>query len=123
MHVQTGPGSFKIVSKKKEEDGRVMETSISCCFNKMDLVFKDLSSAKTMSCIMEKSVDFSGTYKIVSSSGMEEFRKAAGVKDADACLELLAGPSTTCTIIDRDNSFFEKTITNSGHQVAKITAG
>ena len=76
MHVQTGPGSFKIVSKKK--DGRVMETSISCCFNKMDIVFKDLSSAKTLSCIMEKSVDFSGTYKIVSSSGMEEFRKAAG---------------------------------------------
>ena len=51
------------------------------------------------------------------------FSLAIGVKDADACLELLAGPSTTCTIIDRDNSFFEKTITNSGHQVAKITAG
>ena len=44
------------------------------------------------------------------------------MKDIDACLELLAGPSTTCTIIEKSNTFFEKTITNSGHQVAKIAA-
>ena len=43
------------------------------------------------------------------------------MKDINACLEQLAGQSTTCKISER-GSFFEKTVKHGGQQVAKIAA-
>ena len=45
---------------------------------------KNATYVDSLICVMEKSVDFSGDYKIVSFAGMEEFGKAAGID----CMEV-----------------------------------
>ena len=77
LHIKTGPGSFKTVSKK---DGNMQETTVTCCdVDKMKIVMKDLKTGKSLNCMTEKFCDFSGKYKIVSTSGMADFCKALGM--------------------------------------------
>lgn len=77
LHVKTGPGSFKTVSKK---DGNMMETTMACCGNnKMKMTMKDLKTGKMLCCTFEKFCDFSGKYKVVSTTGLAEFCKASGM--------------------------------------------
>ena len=78
VHVKVGVGAIKSVSK--HTDGRIQETewTYSPCGNKVDFVAKDLKSGKCCKMSFEKFCDFSGSYKIISRSGLEEFCKVTG---------------------------------------------
>ena len=70
--------------------------------------------------IVKQQVVYGGVNAVNENRILKSHSLWLGVKDLDA--ELVAGKSITCSIIERDNSFFERTIYNSGHQVAKIAA-
>merc|ERR1712241_98858 len=117
LHVKTGPGSFKTVSKK---DGNMMETSIACCGNnKMKMTMKDLKTGKMLRCTFEKFCDFSGKYKIVSTTGMAEFCKASGVKEVAECVQMFADPSTEYCVKET-GCFLEMSTCYKGKVVHKM---
>ena len=78
LHIKAGPGLTKSVTKHK--DGRVQETTVaySPCGNQTNIKMKDLRSGKTCSMNFERFCDFSGTFKVISMTGLEEFCKVIG---------------------------------------------
>ena len=76
LHVKTGPGSYKTISKHK--DGRIQEATTTTCMDRTTMVIKDMQTGKTLKATFEKFTDFSGEYKIISESGLKEFAQAVG---------------------------------------------
>jgi len=119
LHIKTGPGSFKTVSKK---DGNMQETTVTCCgVDKMKIVMKDLKTGKSLNCMTEKFCDFSGKYKIVSTSGMADFCKALGVKEVTEVAQMFSDPSTEYCLKET-GCFLEMSTSYKGKTVHKLGA-
>jgi len=119
LTVKTGPGSFKTVSKK---DGNIMESTMECCGdNKLKFTMKDKKTGKMACANMEKFCDFSGKYKIVSSSGMADFCKASGVKDVAETVKMFADPSFEY-VVKETGCFLDMCSKYQGKVVHKMAA-
>jgi len=91
LHVKTGPGSYKTISKHK--DGRIQEATTTTCMDRTTMVIKDMQTGKTLKATFEKFTDFSGEYKIISESGLKEFAQAVGA-NVEECMGFFNGPKT-----------------------------
>jgi len=79
LMVKVGPGHYKTISK--HQDGRAQEITSKHSGNQIIMDFKDLRSGKTYQLVYEKFADFSGSYKVISSTGIKDFMKAFGVSN------------------------------------------
>jgi len=118
VHVKVGVGAIKSVSK--HTDGRIQETewTYSPCGNKVDFVAKDLKSGKCCKMSFEKFCDFSGSYKIISRSGLEEFCKVTGTNVQEA-KDFYSHPTTAFTFKELGN-FCESDMVHKGASVLKL---
>jgi len=118
LHIKAGPGLTKSVTKHK--DGRVQETTVaySPCGNQTNIKMKDLRSGKTCSMNFERFCDFSGTFKVISMTGLEEFCKVIG-GNAEEAKMFYNHPETLFSWKETGN-FCESVLSHKGSNVLNL---